>query len=425
MHPAKHLFLVAVMSLPALSVALERPAVEPETIRADRLGVLLPRILQQRGIDLWLVFTREGAVDPVASTIGVDHIVARGAFLFSRSGERYRKQAILASYDADSVRATGLYDQVLSYKSEGIKPHLKRVVEELDPKRIAVNFARDVPVADGLTHGMRRYLDEVLGATYAERMVSAQELVVDLLGTKLPMEIAALRYAVEATQSVIREALTPQIIRPGVTAEMDLHRHFEQHAPELGCTIAFSSVVVGPSRGHSEPTDRVIQRGDLVRIDFGYRCAGYAADIQRTAYVLKQGESEAPAAIRRLWEVTLQANRAARAALKVGATGLEVDTAGRSVITGAGFDEYPHGTGHAIGVQVHDVGAMLGPDWPERYGEPVRFKIGADQVYAIEPILYTEYAGAEIHIGLEEDVLVTPSGPELLGTAQEELILIP
>ena len=225
-------------------IRAERPLVEPEKIRADRLDILLPRILERRGIDLWLVFTREGAVDPVAPTIGLDHIVARGAFLFSRDHGRFRKQAILASYDADSMRSTGLYDQVLSFKSEGIKPQLRRAVEELDPKVIAIDFSRDVPVADGLTHGMRLYLEEALGPSYAGRMVSAQELIVDLLGTKLPMEIAALRYAVETTQTVLAEALTPQVIGPGVTSEKDVHHYFEQRGGELGCTIAFSSVVV-------------------------------------------------------------------------------------------------------------------------------------------------------------------------------------
>ena len=424
---ARLLLFAAMTITPATTTqASLRPSVEPGQIRADRLGILLPKILERRGIDLWLVLTREGAVEPVAPTIGLDHIVARGAFLFSRSAGRYRKLAILASYDADSVRGTGLYDQVVSYKSEGIKPHLLSAVQELDPKVIAIDFSRDVPVADGLTYGLRRYLEETLGAAYAERMISAQELIVDLLGTKLPMEIAALRYAIEATQTVIGEALTSRIIQPGITSERDVHRHFEQRGAELGCTIAFSSVVVGPTRGHSEPTDRVIQRGDLVRVDFGYRYAGYSADIQRTAYVLREGESAAPAEIQRFWDTTRRANLAARAALKVGATGLEVDSAGRRVITEAGYAEYPHGTGHAIGLQVHDVGAMLGPDWPERYGEAVRFQIGPDQVYAVEPALYVDYPpmGGEIHIGLEEDILVTPDGPQLIGTAQRELILI-
>jgi Xaa-Pro aminopeptidase len=211
-----------------------------------------------------------------------------------------------------------------------------------------------------------------------------------------------------------------------VTTEIALNEWMEGRARELGFEVAFASVVVGPQRGHSTPTDRVIERGDVIRVDWGASYGGYCADIQRTAYVLKEGESGPPAWLQRLWEATLKANRAGVAALKPGATGHDVDTAARGSLVAAGYPEYPHGTGHAIGLKVHDVGPMLGPDWRERYGERVFFPIEAGQVFAVEPLIYMTVPelGYEFHTSLEEDVVIEAQGARLIGTPQTALILI-
>jgi len=326
----------------------------------------------------------------------------------------------------DPIRKTDLFDEVIAYRSEGVKPHLKQVIEELRPSVLAVNKSRDVSIADGLTFGLRDYLEETLGPAVASRFVSSEKLVVSLLGRKLPEEIAALEEAIKGTQKIIGEALTAERVKPGQTTENDLNRFMEVRAAELGFGVAFSSVVVGPQRGHSEPTDRVIERGDVIRIDWGASYGGYCADIQRMAYVLKTGETDAPAWLTKLWEATLSANRAAVAALKPGNSGNDVDKAGRSTLVGAGYPEYPHGSGHAIGLKVHDVGPMLGPDWPERYGNPVFFKIETDQVFAVEPLIYItpEELGYEINTSLEENLIVGEGGARYVGTPQTALILI-
>jgi Xaa-Pro aminopeptidase len=346
--------------------------VDHAKIQRDRVNVLLPRIMAEQEIDVWLTFTRENTTDPLLKVIGVEHIVARGAFIFARKGKEFRKIAIAASYDVDPIHQSGLYDEVIAYRSEGVKPHLKQAIEALGAKTIAVNYSRDVPIADGLTVGLRAYLDEALGEQ-TKKFISSERLVISLLGRKLPEEIAALEKAAIGTQRIIAEALTPDRVTPGVTTEKDLNAWMEARAKELGFGVAFTSVVVGPQRGHSDPTDRVIERGDVIRIDWGASYDGYCADIQRTAYVLKEGESAAPDWLQRLWNATLAANRAGVAALKPGNTGNDVDKAARGSLVAAGYPEYPHGTGHAIGLKVHDVGPMLGPDWPERYGDTVFF----------------------------------------------------
>ncbi len=401
------------------------PAVDHDKIRNDRINLLLPQVMKDQKIDVWLTFTREITKEPILRVLGVDHVTARSAFLFGLEDGSFRKIAIAASYDVDPIRRTGLFDELIAYRSEGAKPHLKKVMDELRPAVIAVNVSRDVPIADGLTAGMQRYLKEAIG-DHVEKFRSSERLVVSLLGRKLPEEIAALEKAILGTQRILSEALTSEQIRPGVTTEEDLAAWMEARAKELGFGVAFASVVVGPLRGHSDPTDRVIQRGDIVRIDWGASYGGYCADIQRTAYVLEEGETDAPAWLKRLFEATLAANRAAVAAIRPGKTGLEVDRAGRGALVTAGYPEYPHGTGHPIGLKVHDVGPMLGPDWPERYGGPVSFEIEAGQVFAVEPVIGIQPTELEyeINTGLEEDVVVETDGARIVGTPQTELILI-
>ena len=396
----------------------------PELLR-ERVDKLLPSAMERTEVDLWIVFTREEARDPLAEDLGGGDAVARMALLFVRDGQTLRKTAIAASYDVTPLEETGLYNEVIAYRSEGIKPRLKRFVEDLDPARIAVNTSRDMPIADGLTAGMRAYLNEVLGEELSARFVSSEPLVASFRGRRLAKEVEILREAARHTDALIRDALSRLVITPGTTTERDIGDYLATRTAMLGATVPFMSVVTGPSRGHADPSSRVIERGDLVRIDFGITLRGYSTDLQRTAYVLRHGEKDAPAQIRKMWKTARVALDKQIAAMKPGVTGVEIDTIARDIMEAAGFEGPPHGTGHPIGFVVHDVGPLICPDWPERYGTTVFLEMEQDQTFAVEPIVYAEYEGVgEIHIGLEEDVVITRKGAEYLHKPQTSLILI-
>ena len=382
-------------------------------LRKRRILETLPEAMRANGVDLFVVFTRENSRDPFSDEVGLGRAVARAAGLFRLDGAKVlSRTAIAASYDTTPIEESGLYEQVLAYSQEGIRPHLVRAVAAVSPRRIAVNTSRDVTIADGLTSGMRGYLENALGADVSSRMVSSEAILLSILGRKFPEEIALVEGASVATQEVLERALSRAVVAPGVTTERQLGDALEAMARDRGFGVAFTTVVVGPSRGHSSPTDRVIRRGDLVRIDFGVVNGGYCSDIQRTAYVLHEDENDAPGA--------------ALAALLPGSSGLAVDTAARRVIVQAGYEGYPHAAGHALGRKVHDIGPLLGPDWPERYGSLVHATIEPGQVFALEPMVYAEVAsqGGQVQIGLEENLVVEPAGPRVFGTPQRRLILI-
>ena len=117
---------------------------------------------------------------------------------------------------------------------------------------------------------------------------------------------------------------------------------------------------------------------------------------------------------------------AALAVIKPGVKAIDSDTAGRTLLVERGYAEYPFGSGHAIGAQVHDIGPLPSPDWPERYGSFSFFEYEPNMIFAIEPavIVDDERLGGEINVGLEEDILVTEDGYEVLGELQEALWII-
>ncbi|HEU4391958.1 MAG TPA: M24 family metallopeptidase [Blastocatellia bacterium] len=399
----------------------------PDQIRKLRIDRLLPDVMREHGVECWLVFTRESARDPIAENIAGGSVVARAAFVFyfDKTG-KFHRVAIVASYDSDPPTRSGIYENVISYREEGVKPHLRKLIEETSPQRVAVDFSRDDALADGLTFGMRDYLIEALGQEIAGKLISAEDVVVSYRSRKLPEEIDLYQRAVEMTQQIIVSSLSSRGVTPGKTTEADIARLLEERTRGLGAEVAFSSVVVGALRGHSSPTETVVQRGDLIRIDFGISWRGFKTDIQRTAYVLREDENAAPPRIRKMWDTAVTANRAAVLAMKPGATGLAVDTAARAVVTGAGYREYPHATGHPVGYEVHDAGAVLGPDWKERYGSRVTRKLEINQLFAVEPAVndFDPGSKSEIGIGLEEDVVIEKGGARYLGMPQVALILI-
>ncbi len=391
-----------------------------------KINQMVPVALKELNIDLWLTITRESAIDPISYDLAASGAVARTAILFFHENGIFRKIAIAASYDITPLTESGIYDEVIAYKNEGIKPHLKEFIEKINPAKIALNYSREQPLADGLTFGMRNYLIEILGEEYEKKFVSSEDIIVRYRSVKIKEEIELIEKAVLITQKIMDECLSDAFIKPDITTEADLGNALEQKTKESGCTVAFCIVNVGASRGHSTPTERKIVKGDLIRVDFGVDYQGYKSDIQRTAYVLKDGETKVPERIQKMWDVVFKANREGMKKLCNGNAGNDSDKVARGIIVEAGYPEYPHAAGHPIGFDVHDIGAILGPNWPERYGDKIFKKLIAGQTYAFEPTIYVhdEETDGELSIGLEEDVIITDGNPIIIGKPQTEIYLI-
>jgi Xaa-Pro aminopeptidase len=157
----------------------------------------------------------------------------------------------------------------------------------------------------------------------------------------------------------------------------------------------------------------------LLHFDFGVRQNGYCSDIQRVMYFLRPGETAAPPEVQHGFDTVVAAIQAAADALKPGVLGKDVDAVARRVVTEAGYPEFKYATGHQMGRECHDGGALLGPTW-ERYRETPHMPVEVGHVYTLEPGLMVPGYG---YMGIEEDVLVTEQGAVFLGELQTKLIL--
>lgn len=380
-------------------------------------------LLREIGIDAWLTFVRETSAmrDPVLPIILGHDLTWQSALLFTRDGERI---AIVGRYDAAIVDRTGAYDTVIGY-DESIRVDLVEAIRRTDPERLAVNTSVDDPSADGLSCGMREQLLAILGATpYPDRLVSAEGLIRSLRGRKTEEETCRIRAAVATTSRIFDEVFS--WIRPGVTErEVSdfMHGRLSAHGVEAaweyeGCPI----VNHGPESevGHAGPSDLRLEHGHILHLDFGVKQDGYCSDMQRVAYVLRPGETQAPEAVRRGFDTVVRSVDTAVAAMRPGVTGLAVDAAARGIVTAAGYAEYRYATGHHLGRAAHDGGGVMGPAW-ERYGQSPFIPLEEGNVLTVEPGLAVPGHG---YVGLEEDVLVTSSGCVHLGEPQRSLILI-
>lgn len=380
-------------------------------------------ILKEKNIDMWITFARETKVtkDPMIDMIVGEHSTWQSAFIINRDGET---AAIVGSIEEENIVKTGLYQKVIGYV-KSVKEPLVEYLNDKKPSSIAINYSKNSVLSDGLTYGMYLLLNDYLeGTEFKDRLVSAEEIISALRGRKSDSELAIMKEAIDETLKIF-DAVT-KFIKPGLT-EKDVAEYVKKLMREKGFQPAWDeetcpAVFTGPNPAgaHSGPTDRKIEKGHLVNMDFGIKYKGYCSDLQRTWYVLRDGETKAPAEVQKGFEVIRDAIQKVADAIKPGVTGVEMDDIARNYITQQGYPEYPHGLGHQVGREVHDGGAGLFPRW-ERYGNTPYMKLEERQVFTIEPRLPVEGYGVST---IEEVVVITKDGYEFLSPPQKELILI-
>jgi Xaa-Pro aminopeptidase len=380
-------------------------------------------ILNELDIPCWLTFVRESGMngDPIVPFLAPADVTWHSAFFVMADGEAH---AIVGQFDRQTIVDTGAYRQVEGYV-QGAKQPLLDFLRSRNPSTIAVNYSTASEVCDGLTHGMfltlRGWLEEI---GFENRLVSAERLISTLRARKTPEELHRMKVAIGLTEDVF--AKVGSFLAPGVT-EREVAGFVAAHVRDERLDIAWEAgtcpaVFTGPDTAgaHYSPTGRAVERGHIVNMDFGIKHADYCADLQRTFYILREGEVAAPPEVQRGFDTIVNSIEAARKAIRPGVTGQSVDTVARTLITGAGYAEFPHALGHQVGRFAHDGTAMLGPAW-EKYAQRPFVPIEAGMVFTIEPRLTVPGYGVAT---VEEMVIVTETGAEFLSGPQTELLLV-
>jgi Xaa-Pro aminopeptidase len=374
---------------------------------------LVTEEMKIRDIDLWMLFVRDGVDDPVASQLGLAGSFARTLGVIDADGSR---TAIAWVYDAEPLKQKGFYHDVIPYTTEGPAVKLREFVNNRRPKRIAVNTSIDAGFADGLTSGMREYLTKALDPS---KLVSGEDLVITLRSRLLPEEVAKVKRSIDETEQIFRAAEV-DAIRVGKT-DKEIHEWILDEVRRRGLVGAWTedacpSVIVGTDPvGHVGYYNTPVGAGDFVRIDFGVVRDGYCSDLQRD-YVV--GGGALPTATRTMFETARRANDSAIFQIKPNTPGYVVDAAARDTVVGGGYPDFAHGTGHALGLFVHEIGPRLAPRKWDLYGDLPEKKLKPGMIFTVEPSI----KGATGMCNLEQDVLVTDKGSEEISTRQESII---
>jgi Metallopeptidase family M24 len=390
----------------------ERPPVINRILQ-DRLRTLLPRLMRETGIDMWLVINREYVEDPVYLSLvpaPVFHARRLSMLVFFDRGPGQPVEALTVSrYAMDGYTAAWQ-----GGTEENQWRRLAAIVAERAPKRIGINTSRRWPFGDGLTASLRDALMEALGPALAAKTTSADTLCVRWLETRTPLELDLYAHIVAIARGVAAEAFSERVITPGVTTTDDVAWYIRQRFTDLGLATWFSPYVNRQARGIACAADNpfcgesgVIQRGDVLHTDVGVTYLRLSTDTQEMGYVLRRGETDVPEGLKRAlaagnrWQDLLTAEFAA------GRSGNDVfartDAAARR--EGIAHSTYTH----AVGVHGHAAGVAIGM-WDNQGAVPVtgEWPLAPDTAYAIEgnvKVAVPEWEGQMVQIKLEQTAL--------------------
>jgi hypothetical protein len=389
----------------------ERVAPINEALR-ERLEEILPGLMREAGLDMWVVINREYAEDPAFFSLVPEPIFAarRTTMLvfFDRGEKEGVERLTVNRYPYGEWYESAWEGGNLDAQWQG----LAEVITARNPSRIGINVSRHWPVADGLTASLRDRLVEVLPDDYEDRLVSAEELAVRWLETRSKAELEAYPHIVSLARGVISEAFSSRVITPGATTAADVAWYIRQRFADLDLPAWFmpsvnvqrkgdDCVADSPSCGTS---DIVIERGDVLHTDVGVCYLRLCTDTQEMGYVLRLGEERAPEGLEKAlavgnrWQDLLTGN------FVTGRTGNEIlrRTIADNEAEGIDSNTYTH----PIGIFGHAPGPTIGM-WDNQGDTPVRgdWELFPSTAYAIEGNIKTavpEWDGQMVQIKFEQ-----------------------
>ncbi len=438
--PVARLAVLLLLAAPLAWAQADRPGVLSMRERAeardawleDRLDTVVPGLMQRAGVDLWIVSGREYNEDPVLETMlpaTWQSARRRTVLVFHDDGERVERLAV-ARYDV------GPFPRAWDPEAQPDQwARVAEIVAERDPAAIAVNRSATFALADGMTDSEADGLLAALPEAYRPRVVPADDLAVGWLETRTPAELAVYPTVVRLARSILHEGLSEAAITPGVTTTDDLAWWYRDRVRALGLDAWFHPGVsvqraeAGERDGDfsSRDASTVIRPGDLVWVDFGIVYLGLHTDTQQMAYVLRPGETAAPAGLVTGLAAANRVQDHLTGAFATGRTGNEILAAALAASAADGLDATIYT--HPIGFHGHAAGPTIGL-WDQQGGVPGRgdYPLYPSTAHSIElnaAVAVPEWGGQRVRFMLEEDAVFDGERVTYLDGRQTRLLLIP
>ncbi len=419
-------------SLPKLLSVREQLSVRESWLK-KRLDTMLLPMMRQQKIEMWIVTNEEFHADPVTAYIAppIPYTGRRDFFIFADRGGDKLDRIALVRYDDEPLRH---FFEVLNPPGKDTAATLRRIVEERNPKTIALNMGGTRGATNGITYEAYKFLTETLGQNYASRFVSAAPLIVEYMDTRLPEELEHYRTAVALTDILTQRAFSNEVITPGKTTVGDVRWWFLQQVNNLGLDVWFPpDLRVQRQKQETGKTLQflsvtaesvVIQRGDVIHIDCGLNYLGLSTDWQKMAYVLREGERDAPEGLKNALANTNKLQDALFTHIKTGAKGFEVYEATMADMKNLGIEAMIYS--HSVGNQGHALGASIDFRRPTA-GAPLEPPFREGSYTSIELNTTTpvpEWGGQKVTIMMEDDAYLTKDGMKWFRPRQTAFYLI-
>ena len=430
-----HLILLITLSFNVKSqdiLSLKERARVIEEIQKDRFDNLLPKLMEETGIDMWVIITREYNEDPVIKTLlPPTWLNARRrtilAFHYDKKNKDLEKVAIARySFGKNIPSIWNKEEEPNQMKA------LAKFIEEKNPEKIGLNFSDHFALADGIVKTDYELFLDNLPSKLSKRVVSAEELAIRWIETRTEKEMIIYDQLVEITHGIINEAFSTNVITPGVTTTDDVVWWMREKVKKLGLKTWFHPTIDVQRNENSdlyafdgESKFDIILPGDLIHCDFGITYLTLNTDCQELAYVLKPDETEAP-------DYLVKALDEGNRVQDIFTDLFEHKKTGNQILKEAleqGRNEgyRPQIYTHPLGTFGHSAGTTLGM-WDSQGGVPFTgdFPMNYNTVYAIElnTKVFIKEWNKDIRVMLEEAGVFEESGFRYVNGRQTELILV-
>ena len=430
----KSLFLLLLLSahLNAQILPERDRAILKDEILEDRFEKLLPQLMDNTGIDMWLVIAREYNEDPVMRTmLPATWLNARRrtilVFYRNKAANTIEKLAV-ARYDVGKS-ITSAWDKE---KQPDQWARLLEIILERNPEKIGINVSKYFGIVDGLVHTDYTELKEALPQDIEDKLVSAEKLAIGWIETRTEKEMELYNTLVQVTHDIIDEAFSSKVIEPGKSTTEDVVWWMRQKVTDMGLetwfhpTIdiqrsdeALKSHIYSFTKGEK---DKVIMPGDLLHCDFGITYIGLNTDCQQHAYVLQEGETEVPIYLAEAFAKGNRVQDIFTGYFEAGQTGNDI--LAKSLAKGKAEGMRPSIYTHPLGTYGHSSGTTLGM-WDSQGGVPFNgdYPLHYNTVYAIElntTVTISEWK-KDIRIMLEEAGFYGKEGFRYVNERQEAI----
>ena len=386
----------------------------------ERLEIILPQVMEDADVDMWIVASKEYHEDPTfKAMVPAEYLTARRITMFAFSKEADGIHRYSLSMPDKSVAK--FYESKWQFGKEDQMVALKRLIEEKDPKRIALNMSKEFAVCDGFSIGLYQMFKESLGEDIMNKMVNDDLLAMKFMEIRTPTELKLMPEVMSVAHDIMERMYTTDVIKPGITTTNDLEWFMKEEVNKLGLTYWFEPTMdLQRKNGDESRYDScVIQKGDLLHCDFGIYYMNMCTDTQRLGYVAKDDEDTMPQSLLDGMKVGNRFQDIVRENMIVGRTGNEVFEAAMKQAKEEGIQAMLYS--HPCNMYGHGPGPTIGL-FSNQNAIPVKgdVKLSNNTVYALELNVKVD----DYYYFLEETVALADDGVNFLYKDRDKITFI-